>query len=74
MYHIIVTGGYEEVFGGHAQQLGKMLKRRSKGDVALYMVNETHDGPLMDFTAGRPVSGTSRAIADFIIACFKDTN
>lgn len=71
---ILVTGGYEEVFGDHVQQLGKMLKRKSKGEVALFMANEAHDGPLMDFLAGRPASGTTRAIADFIIACFKETN
>lgn len=71
---IIVTGGYEEVFSDHVQQLGKMLQRRSKGEVVLYMANETHDGPLMDFSAGRPASETTRAIKDFIIACFKDEN
>lgn len=72
---ILVTGSYEEVFSDHIQQLGKMLQRRSKGEVALYMTNETHDGPLMDFSAGRPASGTTtRAITDFIIACFKDAN
>ncbi|KAL4959075.1 Alpha/Beta hydrolase protein [Aspergillus stella-maris] len=68
---ILVTGGYEEVFSDHVQQLGAMLRKRSKGEVTLYMANETHDGPLMDFAAGRPPSATSKAIADFIIACFK---
>lgn len=69
---ILVTGGYEEVFGDHVQQLGKMFKRTSQGEVALYMANEAHDGPLMDFSAGRHASGTTRAVTDFIIACFKE--
>lgn len=68
---ILVTGGYEEVFSDHVQQLGRMLKRRSKGDVALYMADEAHDGPLMDFSAGRPPSGTTGTITDFVIACLK---
>lgn len=37
-------------------------------------MNETHDGPLMDLTAGKSASGTSRAVTNSIIACFKDTN
>ena len=64
---------HEEIFSDHIQQLGKMLKRRSKGEVALYMANEAHDGPLMDFSAGRPASETTRAITSFIIACFEST-
>lgn len=68
---ILVTGGYEEAFSDHVQQLGRMLKRKSQGEVALYMANEAHDGPLMDFSAGRPPSVTTRTIADFVIACLK---
>ncbi|KAL3478868.1 Alpha/Beta hydrolase protein [Aspergillus californicus] len=67
---ILVTGGSAEVFSDHVQQLGEMLQRKSTGEVTLYMAKETHDGPLMDFAAGRPPSATSRAITDFIIACF----
>lgn len=51
--HVLVTGGYEEVFSDHIQQLGQMLERKSIGDVTLYMGNKTHDGPLMDFSVGR---------------------
>ncbi|CAK41906.1 catalytic protein [Aspergillus niger ATCC 1015] len=69
---ILVTGGYEEVFSDHIQLLGETLKTKCKGNVALHMSNETHDGPLMDFEARRPPSETTRAIRDFIIACFKD--
>lgn len=69
--HILVTGGYEEVFSDHIQQLGEMLNRKSKGNVDLNMANEAHDGPLMDFAAGRPPSETTKAITDFIITCFK---
>ncbi|OJI97979.1 hypothetical protein ASPVEDRAFT_49853 [Aspergillus versicolor CBS 583.65] len=69
---ILVTGGYEEVFSDHVQLLGRMLKRRSKGEVALYMADEAHDGPLMDFSAGRPPSGTTKAITDFVVACLKN--
>ncbi|KAL4820743.1 alpha/beta-hydrolase [Aspergillus spinulosporus] len=69
--NILVTGGYEEVFSDHIQELGKMLKRKSKGNVDLHMTYEAHDGPLMDFAAGRPPSETTKAITDFIIACFK---
>ncbi|KAL4984470.1 alpha/beta-hydrolase [Aspergillus falconensis] len=69
--NIVVTGGYEEVFSDHVQQLGAMLKRKSRGEVVLYMGNEAHDGPLMDFSAGRPPSKTSRVITDFVIDCFK---
>jgi hypothetical protein len=66
-----VTGGYEEVFSDHVQQLGAMLKRKSRGNVALYMAHEAHDGPLMDFAAWRPPSKTTDAITDFVIDCFK---
>jgi hypothetical protein len=69
--NILVTGGYEEVFSDHVQQLGAMLKRKSRGNVALYMAHEAHDGPLMDFAAGRPPSKTTDAITDFVIDCFK---
>ncbi|OQE37300.1 hypothetical protein PENCOP_c010G01413 [Penicillium coprophilum] len=69
---ILVTGGYEEVFSNHIQQLGEMLKRNSEGQVKLYMANEAHDGPLMDFAAARPPSGTTKAITDFVISCFKE--
>lgn len=69
---ILVAGGYEEVFSDHVQRLGRMLKRRSKGEVALYMANEAHDGPLMDFSAGGPPSGTTKTITDFVIACLKN--
>lgn len=69
---ILVTGGYEEVFSDHVQQLGEMLQRKSKGSVTLHMANEAHDGPLMDFMAGRPAGATSNAITDFIITCFKE--
>ncbi|CAI7628592.1 unnamed protein product [Penicillium manginii] len=67
---IILTGGSEEVFRDHIQQLGDLLKRTSEGDVTIHMANETHDGPLMDFAAGRPPSETTKAITDFIISCF----
>ncbi|CEL11012.1 hypothetical protein ASPCAL14119 [Aspergillus calidoustus] len=69
--NILVTGGYEEVFSDHVQQLGAMLKRKSTGNVALHMANEAHDGPLMDFAAGRPASETTDVITDFVIDCFK---
>ncbi|KAH8697700.1 catalytic protein [Talaromyces proteolyticus] len=69
---ILLTGGYEEVFSDHIQQLGEMLKRNSKGEVTVHMANEAHDGPLMDFSAGRPPSATTKAITDFVIASLKD--
>lgn len=70
---VLVTGGYEEVFCDHVQQLAKMLKKNvAEGEVELYMANEAHDGPLMDFSAGRPPSGTTRAITEFVIASFKE--
>ncbi|KAL2817919.1 alpha/beta-hydrolase [Aspergillus cavernicola] len=69
---ILVTGGYQEIFSDHVQQLGEMLKRKSKGDVTLHMANETHDGPLMDFAAGRAPSETTKAITDFVISCFEE--
>ncbi|OKO89617.1 hypothetical protein PENSUB_13683 [Penicillium subrubescens] len=69
---VLVTGGYEEVFSDHIQQLGKMLQSKSHGEVTLYMGNETHDGPLMDFAAGRRPSETTKTITDFIISCFKE--
>lgn len=68
---ILVTGGYEEVFCDHIQQLYKMLQRKSRGNVALHMANEAHDGPLMDFEAGRPPSETTMAIVNFVISCFQ---
>jgi len=70
---ILVTGGDEEVFSDHVQALGAMLKRRSKGEeVVLYMARrEAHDGPLMDFTAGREASETTRVLTDFVISCLK---
>ncbi|GAT25288.1 hypothetical protein RIB2604_01902420 [Aspergillus luchuensis] len=70
--HILVTGGCEEVFSDHIRLLGKVLKTKCKGIVALHMSNETHDGPLMDFGARRPPSATTKAIRDFVIACLKD--
>ncbi|OJJ76868.1 hypothetical protein ASPBRDRAFT_190214 [Aspergillus brasiliensis CBS 101740] len=69
---IFVTGGYEEVFSDHIQLLGEMLKTKCKGSVALHMANGTHDEPLMDFGAKRPPSATTRAIRDFVIACFEE--
>lgn len=69
---ILVTGGYEEVFSDHVQQLGELLKRKSKGEVTLHMADEAHDGPLMDFAAGRPASATSKAIVEFVISSFKE--
>jgi hypothetical protein len=70
---VLVTGGYEEVFCDHVQQLAKMLQRNvAKGNVELYMANEAHDGPFMDFAAGRPPSETTRAITRFVITSFKD--
>lgn len=70
--HILVTGGYEEVFSDHIQLLGKVLETNCKGNVSLHMSNETHDGPFMDFAARRPPSATTKAIRDFVIACLKD--
>lgn len=70
---ILVTGGYEEVFSDHVQQLAGVLQRNvAKGEAKLHMANEAHDGPLMDFVAGRPPSGTTRAITDFVITSFKE--
>ncbi|PLB54516.1 alpha/beta-hydrolase [Aspergillus steynii IBT 23096] len=69
---ILVTGGYEEVFSDHIQRLGDLLKRKIKGTVTLYMANEAHDGPLMDFAAGRTPSRTTKAITNFVVACFKE--
>lgn len=69
---ILVTGGYEEVFSNHIEQLAEMLKRNSNGEVTLHMANESHDGPLMDFAAARPPSGTTNAITDFVISCFRE--
>ncbi|KAL4894873.1 alpha/beta-hydrolase [Aspergillus ambiguus] len=68
---ILVTGGYEEVFSDHVQQLGDVLQRNSKGEVELYMANETHDGPLFDFAAGRPPSEMTKAITHFIVSSCK---
>ncbi|KAL2853404.1 Alpha/Beta hydrolase protein [Aspergillus pseudoustus] len=69
---ILVTGGDEEVFSDHVQELGAMLKRRSKGEVALYMARrEAHDGPLMDFAAGREASETTRVVTGFVVSCLK---
>ncbi len=68
---VLVTGGYEEVFSDHIQQLGLMLERKSTGNVTLYMGNESHDGPLMDFAAGRLPSQTTKTITDFVISCFR---
>ncbi|KAF9893638.1 hypothetical protein FE257_010950 [Aspergillus nanangensis] len=67
---ILVTGGYEEVFSDHIQQLGAVLGRNTSAEVVLYMAQEAHDGPLMDFAAGRAPSETTRAITDFIISSF----
>jgi esterase/lipase superfamily enzyme len=69
---VLVTGGYEEVFSDHIQQLDKMIESKSQGKVTLYMGNEAHDGPLMDFAAGRRPSETTKTITDFIISCFKE--
>ncbi|KAI9034845.1 uncharacterized protein KD926_005320 [Aspergillus affinis] len=68
--HILVTGGYEEVFSDHIQRLGTMLKKKGERYVTLYMANEAHDGLLMDFAAGICPSETTKSIADFVIACF----
>ncbi|KAE8325984.1 alpha/beta-hydrolase [Aspergillus sergii] len=68
---ILVTGGYEEVFSDHIQQLGNMLKRQSQGTVTLHMDSETHDTPLMDFISGRRPSETTKTITSFVISCFK---
>ncbi|KAB8263702.1 alpha/beta-hydrolase [Aspergillus pseudonomiae] len=68
---ILLTGGYEEVFSDHIQELGATLQRNSTGEVEIYMANEAHDGPLMDFAAGRPPSETTRTITHFIISSFK---
>ncbi|KAL5363161.1 alpha/beta-hydrolase [Aspergillus floccosus] len=68
---VLVTGGYEEVFSDHIEQLGLMLERQSIGNVTLYMGNEAHDGPLMDFAAGRLPSQTTKTITDFVIGCFR---
>lgn len=70
--NILVTGGYQEVFSDHVQQLGEMLKRKSEGAVKVHMANEAHDGPLMDFAAGKPASETSKAILDHVISCLKE--
>lgn len=69
---IIITGGNEEVFSDHIQHLGEMLKRTSERGVTVHMANETHDGPLMDFAAGRRPSETTEAITDFIMSCFEE--
>jgi esterase/lipase superfamily enzyme len=69
---VLVTGGSEEVFSDHIHRLAQMLKRKSIGDVTLYMGTEAHDGPLMDFSAGRLPSQTTRIITDFVISCFKE--
>ncbi|GAB1196651.1 hypothetical protein APSETT444_005926 [Aspergillus pseudonomiae] len=68
---ILLTGGYEEVFSDHIQELGATLQRNSTGEVEIYMANEAHDGPLMDFAAGRPPSETTRTITHFIISSLK---
>jgi hypothetical protein len=67
---ILVTGGYEEVFSDHIEQLGDVLLRNSKGDVDLYMAKEAHDGPLVDFADGRAPSETTKTITRFIISSF----
>lgn len=69
---ILVTGGYEEVFSDHVQQLGRMLRRNSKGEVIVYMAHETHDDPLMDFAAGRPARESTKVITDFVISSLKE--
>ncbi|KAL3455132.1 Alpha/Beta hydrolase protein [Aspergillus heterothallicus] len=67
---VLVTGGHEEVFSDHVKELAEMLKRRSKGEVVLYMARrEAHDGPLMDFAAGRGASETTKVVRDFVVAC-----
>lgn len=68
---ILVTGGSEEVFSDHIQRLAQMLDRKCIGDVTLYMDNEAHDGPLMDFSAGKLPSHTTKAITEFVISCFR---
>lgn len=69
---VLITGGYEEIFSGHIQQLGKMFQRKIHANVTLNIANETHDGPLMDFAVGRGPSETTKAITDFVISCFKE--
>ncbi|KAJ5338486.1 hypothetical protein N7452_005214 [Penicillium brevicompactum] len=68
---VLVTGGSEEVFSDHIQRLAQMLKRKSNGNVTLYMGNEAHDGPLMDFLAGKLPSQTTKTITEFVISCFR---
>ncbi|KAE8154967.1 hypothetical protein BDV25DRAFT_135306 [Aspergillus avenaceus] len=69
---ILVVGRYEEAFSDHVQQLGATLQRCSKGEVALHMFNEAHDGPLMDFAAGRPPSETTKTITHFMVSSFRE--
>ncbi|KAL4801252.1 Alpha/Beta hydrolase protein [Aspergillus unguis] len=66
---VLITGGYEEVFSDHVEQLGQMLKRKTAANVTLYMAHETHDGPLLDFMTGRRPSQTTKTITDFVISC-----
>lgn len=72
---VFISGGYEELFSDHIQQLGKTfqrkIQRKSYGNLTVHMANETHDGPLMDFAAGRRPSETTKVIEDFVISCFK---
>ncbi|KAJ5675493.1 hypothetical protein N7462_008390 [Penicillium macrosclerotiorum] len=70
--HVLVTGGSEEVFSDHIQRLAQMLERKSIGDVTLFMGNEAHDGPLMDFSAGKLPSQTTKTITDFVISCLRE--
>lgn len=68
---IMVTAGYE-VFRDHVLQLVGVFRRRSRAKVeCLVLVDEAHDGPLMDFSAKRPPSTTTDRIAKWIIRCFE---
>jgi hypothetical protein len=66
--NVLVTGGEEEVFRDHIEQLVDVLRSKSRAAVAAYISTyEAHDGPLMDFMARRVPGASTGVITRWII-------
>ncbi|KAI9927608.1 hypothetical protein AWENTII_006442 [Aspergillus wentii] len=69
---IMVTGGQEEIFRDHILQFIDVMQMNGVELSSYIAPDEAHDGPLMDFSAGRPPSMTTQAITDWLISSFVD--
>ncbi|KAF1982398.1 alpha/beta-hydrolase [Aulographum hederae CBS 113979] len=68
---VLITTGENEVFRDPVIEFATRLKKVFSGGVLILRPKEAHDGPLMDFSAGRPASSTTKAIVSFVVRSFQ---